>query len=74
MKNIYFKEEKWSFEKEYRLHKMWQHNVNNDERNIELPTDCIVKIILGKDMPTSKKEEIVQIAKIKHPHAEIIEK
>ena len=73
VKNIYFKEEKWSFEKEYRLHKMWQHNVDNEERNIELPADCIVKIILGKKMSSLAKEEISQIAKIKYPHAEIVE-
>lgn len=73
VKNIFFKEEKWSFEKEYRLHKMWQHNVDNEERNIELPADCIVKIILGKKMPSLAKEEISQIAKIKYPHAEIVE-
>ena len=73
VKRIYFKEEKWSFEKEYRLHKMWQHNVNNDERNIELPADCIVRIILGKNMPSDAKKEIRHIAETKHPHAKIVE-
>ena len=73
VKNIYYKEIKWSFEKEYRLHKMWQHNVTNDERNIELPTNCIVKIILGKKMPLQDREEIKQIARINYPNAEIIE-
>lgn len=73
VKNIYFKEKKWSFEKEYRLHKMWEHDVTNVERNIELPTNCIVRIILGKNMPNNDKEEIKKIAKVKYPHAEVIE-
>ena len=52
---------------------MWQYNVTNDERNIELPTNCIVKIILGKKMPLQDREEIKQIARINYPNAEIIE-
>lgn len=72
-KNIFYKEEKWSFEKEYRLHKMWNHNVTNDERNIELPNNCIVKIILGKNMTLHMKDEIKKLAKTKYPNAEIIE-
>ena len=70
-KNIFYKEEKWSFEKEYRLHKMWNHNVTNDERNIELPNNCIVKIILGKNMTLHMKDEIKKLAKTKYPNAEI---
>ena len=73
IKKIFYKEKKWSFEKEYRLHKMWTHNATNDERNIEIPNNCIVKIILGKKMPFHMKEEIKKIAKSKYPDAEIIE-
>lgn len=74
IKNIFFKESKWSFEKEYRLHKMWQHDVVDSERNIELPNDCIVQIILGAKMPDFEKEEIKEIVRCKYPNAEIIEK
>lgn len=73
IKKIFYKEKKWSFEKEYRLHKMWTHNATNDERNIEIPNNCIVKIILGKKMPFHMKEEIKKIAKSQYPDAEIIE-
>lgn len=73
IKNIFFKEDKWSFEKEYRLHKMWKHIVTDNERNIELPANCIVKIILGKKMSSYEKGEIKAICKLKHPNAEIIE-
>lgn len=73
IKNIFYKEEKWSFEKEYRLHKMWNHNATNEERNIELPNNCIVQIILGKNMPLQMKNEIKKLAKAKYPNAEIIE-
>ena len=73
IKNIFFKEDKWSFEKEYRLHKMWEDKATDDERNIELPQSCIREVILGKDMPPQDKEEIQEIIKNKYPHAKIIE-
>lgn len=73
IKNIFYKEEKWSFEKEYRLHKMWKHNATTEERNIELPKNCIVQIILGKNMPLHLKDEIKELAKVKYPNAEITE-
>lgn len=73
IKNIYLKEDKWSFEKEYRLHKWWGNNATEKDRNIELPKDCIVKIILGKNMSETAKEEIKAISKDKYPNAEIIE-
>lgn len=72
-KGIFVKENKWRFEKEYRLHKRWDHVVTNDERNIELPINSIVKIILGNNMPLHDKLEIIRIAKRFHPNAEIIE-
>lgn len=73
IKNIFYKEEKWSFEKEYRLHKIWEHNATTEERNIELPKNCIVKIILGKNMALHTKDEIKKLARIKHPNAKITE-
>lgn len=73
IKKIFYKEEKWSFEKEYRLHKMWNHKATTEERNIELSKNCIVKIILGKNMPLYMKDEIKKLAKVKCPNAEIIE-
>lgn len=73
IKNIFFKEIKWQFEQEYRLHKMWKNDISNAERNITLPEDCIVEIILGKRMSDKDKEEIKSLALSKYPHIKIIE-
>lgn len=71
-KNFY-KEAKWSFEKEYRIAKRWNHKVTTDERIIKIPDDCIIEIILGKNMPNQDKEEIKGIVRNKYPHATVIE-
>lgn len=73
IKNIFFKETKWQFEQEYRLHKMWKNDISNAERNIKLPEDCIAKIILGKKMSDENKEEIKSLALRKYPHIKISE-
>lgn len=72
-KNIFFKETKWAFEEEYRLHTMWPQAATLEQRNIILPEDCLVEIILGKLMPEKSKDEIKKIAKEKYPKATITE-
>lgn len=73
IKNVYFKESKWGFEEEYRLHKMWKHKASDDERNIQLPDSCITEIHIGKYVTPKDKSEILKIAKEKYPNAKIIE-
>ena len=73
IKNVYFKERKWEFEEEYRLHKMWKHKASDDERNIQLPDNCITEIHIGKFVDPKDKTEILKIAKEKYPKAKIIE-
>lgn len=73
IKNIFFKEKKWNFEQEYRLHKMWASKASVDDRCFRFPTDSLVEIRLGKDMLLSDKLEIKQIAKLNFPKAKIIE-
>lgn len=73
VKNIFYKEKKWAFEDEYRLHTMWPQTATTEQRNIKLPDECIVEIILGKLMPKESKDEIKKIAKKKYPKAKIIE-
>lgn len=70
-KNIFFKENKWSFEKEYRLHKFWEKATISDERNILMPDDCIVEIIIGKDITEENKKEIIELVQRKYPKASI---
>ena len=74
LKNIFFKEKKWSFEEEYRLHTMWPQYATADLRNIKLPKECVIEIILGKHMTKDNKDEIKRIANILYPKAKITEK
>lgn len=67
-KNYFFKKDIWNYEEEYRLHKRWEYEVSNMERNIKLPKGCIVEIILGKRMSDNNKEDIKSIALSKYPH------
>lgn len=73
MKNIFFKETKWQFEQEYRLHKMWKNNISDIERNIKLPEGCIIEIILGKKMSDKNKEEIKKIVLSRYPYTLLME-
>lgn len=63
VKNVFFKESRWAFEKEYRLHKMWEYAVSVEERNIVFPEGCLKRIILGRKMSPENKQEIKEIAK-----------
>ncbi len=74
VKNIFYKERKWDFEEEYRLHTMWPQTATIEQRNITLPKECVVEIILGKFMPKESKEEIKKIARVKYPKANLIER
>jgi hypothetical protein len=73
VKNIMFKEKQWSFEKEYRLHKFWESNANLGDRNIVMPKDCIVEVILGKNISDANKKEITELIQQKHPNVAIVE-
>ncbi len=69
IKNIFFKEKKWAFEKEYRLHKMWDRDISDFERNIALQDDTIVEVILGKRNNDKDCEEITELVNRLHPKA-----
>lgn len=56
VKNIFFKENKWSFEQEYRLHKMWESDASNNERCIHFPIESLVEIRLGKTCHKMRKK------------------
>lgn len=71
-KNTYFKEMQWSYEKEYRMHKLWNIDVSEDERNIHVPKEAIVEIILGSEMSTENEDAIRNIAVKKYPKAKIL--
>lgn len=71
-KQIYYKESKWSFEKEYRTLKIWPDYVLKSGRNIMITNECISEIILGSAMPLGHIQEIEYILKSKMPHVKII--
>lgn len=71
-KNTFFKEMRWRFEKEYRMHKLWNIDVSENERNIHIPEEAIVEIILGSQLSTENEDAIRNIAVKKYPKAKIL--
>lgn len=69
VKNVFFKEAKWDFEQEYRVHKIWNHTASMTERNIPIPVEAIDEIIVGKDIDDKDYEEIKALVESKYPHA-----
>ena len=73
IKNIFFKESKWSFEQEYRLHKFWAIAPSDEERNLSLFDDSIVEVILGSKITPDNRDEIISIIHGKYPNVQIKE-
>ena len=72
-KQVYFKEKKWKFEKEYRTQKFWEHPASISDRQISLPKEAFNCIILGKNMNESDRKEIIDAIKSKIGNIEIKE-
>lgn len=72
-KNVYSKEKQWAFEEEYRCRKWFGYPATDSERNITMYDDCIVEVILGKDMKNTHKLEIRKIVALHHPNARIVD-
>jgi len=58
VKQIFSKEEIWSFEEEYRTHKFYKIPPTISERCIVLPKEAYKEIVFGWDMPESTIKEI----------------
>lgn len=71
-KTIIYKEKKWAKENEYRLFKVWDIG-QKVIRNIKLPQDAIVQVILGKHMNVNSKNEIKSIISKQYPDTKVIE-
>lgn len=61
IKQVFFKEEKWRFEKEYRTHKFNQMPMSLQDRIIRVPCDAFEKVIFGWNMTEHEKDEIKAI-------------
>ena len=71
-KTIIYKEKKWEIENEYRLFKVW--NLGQKViRNIKLPPNSIVEVLLGKKMSIENKKEIKAIVSKLYPNAKVVE-
>lgn len=69
IKRVYYKENKWMFEEEYRAHKMWAHGVTNEERNLLMPEGTIEEVIIGYRMPNEEKEDLIKYVNQYQPQA-----
>lgn len=72
-KQVYFKERKWEFEKEYRTQKFWLNGANINNRQIKLPRKAFHSVILGKNMSNIHKIEIANAIKEHIGNIEIFE-
>lgn len=60
MKQVYNKEKKWAFEKEYRTQKFWEYPATKYDRRISLPKNAFNCVILGKNMNKVDRAEITE--------------
>lgn len=60
---VFFKERKWEFEKEYRTQKFWPNPATIKDRQIQLPKEAFNKVILGKNMSAENRKEIIECIK-----------
>lgn len=71
-KTVIYKEKKWEKENEYRLFKVWDVG-QKVIRNVKLPQDAIMQVVLGKKMSLENKKEIKAIVSKQYPKAKVVE-
>lgn len=57
---VFYKQKKWSYEEEYRTHKISPTPFTIEGRKIVIPPDAYKEIIIGKNMPTSIQKELTR--------------
>ena len=57
---LFYKERKWNFEKEYRTLRFWENPASITDRQIKLPKDAFKEIILGDNISNDNRREIIQ--------------
>ncbi len=60
-KQVFYKEKKWEFEKEYRTANFYQEPALTEERKIKLSKECYAEIIFGVNQPDQEKLEIINV-------------
>lgn len=57
---VYYKEKKWDFEKEYRTQKFWINGASQRDRQIRLPKEAFHHVIIGRNISPKDKEELIE--------------
>jgi len=60
-KQVFFKERKWEFEREYRTHKFWPNPATETDRTVEIPIKCFKEIIFCVNTPQEYKAQIINV-------------
>lgn len=60
---IFCKERKWEFEREYRTIKFWENPASITDRQVKLPKEAYNKIILGENISEKNRTEIIEAVK-----------
>lgn len=60
---LFAKEKKWDFEKEYRTHKFWKNPIEIKDRQISLPKEAFNCIILGSRISIENKDDLIKSVK-----------
>lgn len=60
---VYSKLRKWEFEKEYRTMDFWESPATDEQRKKSLPREAFHSVILGKNISTENKKEIIHAVK-----------
>lgn len=71
---VFYKEDKWSFEEEYRTHTFHHQPMSNKDRIINVPKEAFKTLIFGKNMSNEDKENIIKTIHPDLNKIEIIEK
>lgn len=66
------KKNKWSFEKEFRIHSFQFSCVDDERRKIVLPPEAFPEIYIGKYMSKKNKQEIFLAIKKAMPNIKIV--
>ncbi len=69
----YHKLTKWDFEEEYRVFKMKNYELPDNERKIYIEPTAIPEVILGANMSDVNKKEVINIVSKELPHTKILQ-
>ncbi|MNQ19872.1 hypothetical protein D3C85_329460 [compost metagenome] len=70
VKQVFSKEDIWSFEEEYRTHKFYQTPPTDAERCIVLPIEAYKEVIFGWAMPEDVIKEIMEVCSRENLHVQ----